>query len=72
MTSISKDVFFEVLSALFDQWLQNETVAEIREDSEKVGLLIRAREEIHSMPPRHIAEFYSGVFRHDYWNNQRS
>lgn len=72
MTSISRDVFFEVLSALFDQWLQTETIAEIREDSDKVDLLIRVREEISSAPPRHIAEFYSGVFRHDYWNNQRS
>ena len=72
MTSISNDVFYEVLGALFDQWLLTETPSQIREDEDKVSLLLKIRDEVVTAPPKHIAEFHSGVFRHDYWNNQRS
>lgn len=71
MNPISEDVFFAVLDALFDQWLQTETHAQIREDEDKVRLLLEVRDAIKE-PPRHVAEFYSGVFLRDQWNSNRA
>ncbi|SKB63108.1 hypothetical protein [Sphingopyxis flava] len=71
MKPISEGVFFDVLSALFEEWLKTETIAQIREDEDKVQLMLKVRDAI-TEPPRHIAEFYSGVFLRDHWDSHSS
>lgn len=68
MKTISEDLFFEVLASLFEQWLSVETIEQIREDEDKVRLMLSIQEAI-SEPPKHIAEFYTGVFLRDNWNS---
>lgn len=70
MKTISEDLFFEVLASLFEQWLSTETIEQIREDEDKVRLMLDIKDAI-SEPPEHIAKFYSGVFLSDQWNSHR-
>lgn len=62
------NLFFEVLTNLFEQWIENATYKEIRDDYDKIDLMTKVRDEILASgeePPEHVVKFYSGVFLRD-------
>lgn len=67
VTGRSTAMIMEILEALLEAWLSNETPADIGSDPEKVGLLKRVAEEGGETPSPFVRDTYREVFLRDIW-----
>lgn len=68
------EMFFQILTNLIEEWLNDETVNQIGSDEDKIERMIVYKDYIISnnlVVPKHISEFYFRVFLRDEFTGTR-